>query len=293
VTAVIVIRPTDTLRATLATITKDLAQFGIVPAALDARHLVQGVLGLDAAALIRDPNAVVGEKAHALSSAVARRITHEPVSRILGTRAFYGRDFVVTPDVLDPRADTETLIELTLDLVGTSRRQTEPLTIADIGAGSGAIIITLLAELPNAYGIAIDVSQAALDVTRENAQRLGVLDRLTMLNTSGLSGVSASLDLIVSNPPYIPTAAIAGLDTEVRGFDPVMALDGGVDGLAIYREIANNISALGVSGYSVFEFGAGQAEAVTAIFTAIGASPVATRRDLGGHERAVAFRHQR
>ncbi|MEQ1672601.1 MAG: peptide chain release factor N(5)-glutamine methyltransferase, partial [Hyphomicrobium sp.] len=244
-------------------------------------------------ALIRDPDRVTGAKAPLLLNAVARRVAREPVSRILGTRAFYGRDFNVTPDVLDPRADTETLIEVVLELVRGAGRQADPLTIADIGTGSGAIIVTLLAELPNARGIATDVSEAALAVARQNAERLGVLGRLTLINTRGLLGVSLSPDFVVSNPPYIPAGDIASLDPDVVLYDPHLALDGGPDGLAIYREIASHISELEASTQAILEIGAGQADDVEAIFSAIGARPCQRRRDLGGHVRVVALEIQR
>jgi len=252
--------------------------------------LVQGILEIDAAALLRDPDRAIGARAPQLEAAVLRRLGHEPVSRILGQREFYGRVFKVTPGVLDPRPDTETLIDLVLEIVGAEGRHDDALTVADIGCGSGAIIVTLLAALPRAAGVAIDVSPAALAVTRGNAATHGVADRLKTVETRGLCGINDHLDIIVSNPPYIPTGEITGLDAGVRDFDPMLALDGGVDGLQIYREIANNIRALQKPCWICLEIGAGQHDAVERIFEAIGAVARHRRIDLGGHIRAVALK---
>lgn len=279
----------QTLRAALTAIVAAFETAGISAAAADARFLMQGVLRIDAAVLIRDPDRKVGAHAVALERAVARRMAHEPLSRILGIRAFYGRDFHVTPDVLDPRPDTETLIDVVLEIVRADGRSSDPIAIADIGTGSGAIIITLLAELPNARGIATDVSEPALAVARENAARLGVLDRLTLVKTSGLKGIRISPAFIVSNPPYIPSGDIPGLEEDVRSFDPHLALDGGPDGLAIYREISSNISQIAGSYRVVLEIGAGQAADVEAIFSPLSTGPAQRRCDLGGHVRVVAL----
>jgi release factor glutamine methyltransferase len=283
----------DGLRLTLAAVTQALTSAGIASAATDARYLVQGILQIDAAALIRDPDRPIGAKRAALAEAVERRMRHEPVSRILGNRGFYGRTFRVTPDVLDPRPDTEVLIDLVLDIVRREGRVADPLTIADIGTGSGAIIATLLAELPHARGIATDVSAPALAVARENAARLGVLDRLTLVETRGVVGIWDQIDVIVSNPPYIPSDDIAALEVDVRGYDPHLALDGGTDGFQIYREIASDISKFKDLLWVVVEVGAGQAPDVERIFAV--ANCVARHRqvDLGGHIRAVALQIHR
>lgn len=283
------ISQTDTVRKALAVMTAALVAAGIESAATDARLLLQGVLGVDAAALIRDPDRLVGKKAELLDGAVARRLAHEPVSRILGTRGFYGREFLVTPDVLDPRADTETLVDAVLETIRARGRLADRLTIAEIGTGSGAIIITLLVELPNARGVATDVSEAALSVAAANAQRLGVHDRLTLVKTSGLKGVDFSPDFVVSNPPYIPAGSIAALDPDVRNYDPRLALDGGPDGLAVYREIARDIKGLTRTLSVWLEIGAGQADEVEAIFVAEGAAVGPRRTDLGGHVRVVVL----
>lgn len=280
---------TDSVRQAMFAIASALRVAGIDDGEKDARYLVQGILGIDAADIVRDPDRRVGTLASQLEDAVRRRLAHEPVSRILGKRDFYGRTFKVTPDVLDPRADTETLIDLVLDIVRADPRLQGATTIADIGSGSGAIIVTLLAELPLANGIAIDVSSAALAVTTENAHTHGVAGRMTTVATRGLQCVTQPIDLIVSNPPYIVTREIDGLDLSVRQFDPRLALDGGIDGLAIFREISINISKLRRDCWAILEFGAGQEADVMQIFSALNVQRTVLRSDLGGHVRAVAL----
>lgn len=285
----IAIAATDSVHQTLASIARAFRDAGIEGVETDARFLVQGVLGLDAASLLRDPDRLVGACASQLEEAVRRRLAHEPVSRILGQRDFYGRSFKVTPDVLDPRADTETLVDLVLDIVRADERLQGAITIADIGVGSGAILVTLLAELPFARGIAIDVSRAALEVAVENARACGVDDRMTAVATRGLEGIAQPIDIIVSNPPYIVTSDIERLDASVRQFDPRLALDGGPDGLQIYREIARDISKIKRDFWIVLECGAGQAADVQNIFSQFSVHQTMTRTDLGGHSRVVAL----
>lgn len=256
---------------------------------IDARFLLQGVLELTAADLLRDPDRVLGERAALLTAWARRRLTGEPVSRILGQRDFYGRTFVITPDVLDPRPETETLVEAALEIVAANGWRDRPIRIADVGTGSGILIVTLLAELPLATGIASDVSAAALSVAKLNAGRLGVADRVRFIETPGIGHLAGIVDLIVSNPPYIPAAVIAGLGRDVRDFDPVVALDGGPDGLDIYRDFANDFKSLDMKALIALEIGAGQAADVDAIFTEAGARMTAQKPDLGGHIRVVIF----
>jgi release factor glutamine methyltransferase len=250
---------------------------------------MQSLLGLDGAALLSGLERRLGDAAPRVADAVRRRLAREPVSRIIGTREFYGRTFVIDPEVLDPRPETETVVDLALDIVRSEGLADRALSIADIGTGSGILIVTLLAELPNARGIATDISEAALAVARQNAERLGVADRVSFIATRSLEGCTAPLDLIVSNPPYIKTADIAGLEPEVRKYDPRTALDGGPDGLQVYREIANHIARLQHSSRLIVEVGADQATDVTRIFSSFGGSFLEWRKDLGGHVRAVAL----
>jgi release factor glutamine methyltransferase len=254
---------------------------------LDARLLLQHATGLSHAALIADPERVVEVDVVATFEALTkRRAAFEPVSRILGTREFYGRSFCVTPAVLDPRADTEVLIDVCLAKLD----RTQPQRVLDLGTGSGCIAVTLLAERPLATGVAVDVSVAALAIAQENATSFGVSPRLSFVQGHWFSSVEGGFDLIVSNPPYIETETIAGLDVEVKDHDPHLALDGGVDGLDCYRAIASGACAhLNRSGRVIVEIGAGQAAGVTAIFSQSGFVLAEQRLDLGGHVRVLAF----
>ncbi|MGH6855366.1 MAG: peptide chain release factor N(5)-glutamine methyltransferase [Aestuariivirga sp.] len=264
---------------------RKLADGGCESAVLDARLLLQGASGLRHEDMIADPDRQIGAAAAAnFHRMVARRLTHEPVSRILGWREFYGRIFKVTPAVLDPRPDTETLIEEALKHMKPHAR------ILDLGTGSGAIVLTLLAECAGATGVATDLSAAVLAVAGENALRLGLAGRLTLIHCNWFEGVAGEFDIIVSNPPYIPLSEIARLPFNVRGFDPPQALDGGPDGLEAYRRLAVGAGArLAPGGLVLVEIGAGQEEAVRAIFAGSGFRVKIGRADLGGHMRCLVF----
>ncbi len=228
---------------------------------LDARLLVRHVSGLDDAALIANPDTVlIDEQCDALGKLATCRITGEPVSRLLGWREFYGRRFKITPATLDPRPDTEILVEAALALLTPVKRP----HILDLGTGTGAIIITLLAERADAAGVATDLSEHALKVAQTNADALGVSDRLNLRTSDWFENVSGRFDLIVSNPPYIPSHEIAGLAREVREHDPAMSLDGGPDGLEPYKVIFDNAQQfLQHGGKLVLEFGKGQHDQIT------------------------------
>jgi release factor glutamine methyltransferase len=250
---------------------------------LDARLFLQHATGLSHAELIAGDDLVVNaEVALAFEALVARRAAYEPVSRILGSREFYGRKFRVTPDVLDPRADTETIVDSCLKL--------KPRRILDLGTGSGILAVTLLAEILEATGVAVDVSPPALAIARMNAETLEVADRLQFIESNWFSKVEGRFDLIVSNPPYIPAADVSTLDVEVRDHDPHLALAGGRDGLECYRAIALGAEQhLAVHGHVAVEIGAGQAGDVTAIFAGAGFKLVEQAADLGGHIRCLVF----
>lgn len=277
--------PPETARGLIAAARRDLIAADIDNSALDARLLLQHAAGLSHAMIAADPDqAVAAEAAERFRQLLSRRLSHEPVSRILGAREFYGREFLVTPDVLDPRPDTETLIAAALPLIDGKSR------ILDLGAGSGAIIVTLLAERNGASGVAVDISLAALAVAGRNAALLGVADRLRLVEGSWFSGVDGRFDLIVSNPPYIPAGEIAGLEPDVRDYDPHLALAGGLDGLDAYRAIAAGAGAhLEAGGRVLVEIGAGQEDGVTAVFAACGLNRLGCHRDLGGHVRVLDF----
>lgn len=267
--------------------TKQLSLRGIETAALDARLLLQAAAGITHADIVAGPDLVLPADVMAgFWSFVERRCAFEPVSRILGSREFYGRSFRVTPDVLDPRADTETVVGAVLALA----KGKGPQRILDLGTGSGAIAVTLLAELPAATAVASDLSAAALEVAKGNAEVLGVADRASFVQANWFDGVDGQFDLIVSNPPYIPLGDIAGLAADVRDFDPPRALDGGPDGLEAYRRIASGAGGhLALKGYVLLEIGAGQENEVNDIFRPNGFVLEFRHRDLAGHIRCLVF----
>lgn len=270
-----------------------LARAGIESATLDARLLVEAATGLTREAIVLAPErALLVEEADRLREMVARRLAREPVTRILGERSFFGRSFIVTPATLDPRPETETLVELALEIAARlPRRQT--LRILDIGTGTGCVLLTLLAELEGATGVGIDISMPALAVARLNADRLGLLARAAWCHADGKAGGNGAFDLVVSNPPYVASADIDALELEVRDFDPRLALDGGTDGLDVVRAIvaASARRAHGPHAWYALEIGAGQAGTVVSLVAeACGPDPIVEcRMDLGGHTRCVAW----
>ena len=255
---------------------------------LEARLLVMAATGLDLAGLIRHEQTPLGAAAGTLAGLVARRLAHEPVSRILGKRGFYGLEFGLNAATLDPRPDTETLVEAVLEIVDARDGRQAPLSILDLGTGTGAILLALLHVLPQARGIGVDIAPEAVTMATKNAAQLGFATRSRFVVGDMLEGVGADFDLIVSNPPYIPSGEIAGLDPEVRLHDPSRALDGGADGLDFYRLLASKAGAhLKPGGWLVMEVGAGQAGDVLALLGRQGWQDCGTRRDLGGIDRVV------
>lgn len=279
--------PPDTLDALCRAGRKILGDAGIDTAALDARVLLLRAAGVKHETLIAEPLMQVSDDlARAYRSMIARRTSGEPVSRILGEREFYGRMFAVTAATLDPRPDTETLVEEALALIGGI----EAPRLLDLGTGTGAIIVTLLAERADASGVASDVLADALAVARASAKRHGVLPQLKLVEAHWFSGIEGRFNLIVSNPPYIPAGDIAGLSPEVRDFDPRSGLDGGADGFSAYRAIAAGARQhLVPGGIVAVEIGEGQGIEVTEIFRAEGLATVSDRRDLAGRLRCLAF----
>ncbi len=255
----------------------------------DARALLQHVLRTDRSALLRDERRVLAEaEVLALQMAVSRRLAHEPVAHIVGEREFWSLPLLVTRATLAPRPETETVVETALKAVGPERRNM-PLRIADLGTGTGALILALLSELPQAFGVATDLSEEALHVARANANRLGLMDRVRFVACNFAAALGSGFDLIVSNPPYISTGDLGGLMPEVRDYDPHLALDGGPDGLCAYRALAGSLAPkLRTGGTLVVEVGAGQAAVVRTIFREAGwdaARPAVA--DLAGVPRAV------
>jgi release factor glutamine methyltransferase len=254
---------------------------------LDARVLVAHALGLDRAALTAQSDRTVrGEEAERIRTFAARRIGREPVARIVGIKEFWSLPFVITPAVLVPRPETETLVEAALGVVEGKRRQR--LRIADLGTGSGALLLALLHEFEGADGVGTDVSPAALGVARENSERLGLARRAMFVACDFGAALGGGFDLVVSNPPYVAQQELLRLDPEVRNHDPKLALDGGVDGLAAYRRIATDARRLTARGaHIIVELGAEMADPVAAVFAAAGLAIRAARPDLSGVPRAL------
>ncbi|SEO68477.1 [protein release factor]-glutamine N5-methyltransferase [Salinihabitans flavidus] len=273
------------LRAALSEGARALRAVGIEGAERDARILLAEVLGLSPARLSLEPDHPVSDaemtRFHAM---LARRAGYEPVSRILGRRAFWGRDFEVTPDVLDPRPETETLIEAALS-AGPARR------LADLGTGSGIIAVTLLAEWPEAQAVASDLSAACLEVAARNAAAHGVAGRLTLVRANWFEGIEGRFDLIVSNPPYITATEMAHLSRDVAEYDPPLALTPGGDGLAPYPVLAAGARRhLRPGGRIMVETGPRQGADVSALFVAAGLEAVGSLPDLDGRDRVVTGR---
>jgi release factor glutamine methyltransferase len=253
---------------------------------IDARLLLEAATGASRMDILTDPYRVVTDDQQAtLDGFVERRLKREPVSRILGRKGFWKIMLNVTPDVLSPRPDTETI----LDIAMLAHAPQEAFTVADLGTGSGAILLAILSERPAAKGVGTDISFEALAVARENATNLDLDGRATFLRTEWASGFAdGSFDLVVSNPPYIPSDDIPGLDPEVREHDPILALDGGPDGLVAYRELAPEIRRiLKPGGVFAVEIGWDQGEAVKALFEAQGFDNVIVVKDLGDRHRVV------
>jgi release factor glutamine methyltransferase len=262
----------------------------IEDAPVDARILVGHALRLDRAQLISHSDRVLEAREVAVISALAaRRLDHEPVARILGRREFWDLTLEVSPDVLVPRPETETVVEAALDFIARGGLRREKLRILDIGTGTGALVLALLQELPNATGVGTDISAAALAVARGNAERNGLTARCTFVACNIAEGVTGPFDIVVSNPPYIPHGDIAQLAPEVRDYDPPLALDGGADGLDAYRAIAREARRLLAPGGRLFvELGIGQEPAVRRLFTEAGLTVNAARPDLAGIPRSLA-----
>jgi release factor glutamine methyltransferase len=265
----------DGVAAVQAAIRNRLRGAGISSAQLDARLIVQHAMQLSHERLIAEPQrALTAVESRSIEMLTERRMAREPVSRIVGEREFYGRMFGVNTDTLDPRPDTETLVEAALAIVRLQSSSGKGWRIADLGTGSGVVIITLLAELPEAAGAASEISRGALAMARENALRHKVASRLALIRCSWLAGLQDGFDLIVANPPYIPTASLAELPPEVGCYDPVLALDGGADGLEAYRRIGKGIGRhLRVGGHLCLEIGRGQEGAVSKIMVDCGLRP--------------------
>jgi release factor glutamine methyltransferase len=289
--------PTDrgafTRAALLTALTRDFTAAGLEAPEREARLLLKAALGLSDLDLIaRAEVSVTPDEASHLGALAAQRAAGEPLARLTGHREFWSLDFTLSPETLVPRPDTETLVEAALDAFPD---RNAPLRVLDLGTGSGAILAAILSERPNAFGIGVDLSEGAARQARANLEALGIGTRSAVIVSEWGEALSGRFDLVVSNPPYIASIDIAGLDVEVRAHDPLLALDGGTDGLDAYRAIAKALPRLlAKGGIAVLELGIGQEADVALLLREAGVPPDGqARRDLSGIARAIvtgAFR---
>ncbi len=274
-------------------IVNQLINAGIENPRLEARLMLAHIKQCAASEIYSDINLDEPQQKQ-LKAVLNRRLNHEPLDKILGTRSFFKYDFKVNADVLSPRPDTETLVESVLETYADRNR---PLNLLDLGTGSGCIIESLLGEYPNANGLAVDISAKALSVAQQNAESLGLSNRLNFLQADWFASdfvqkINRKFEIIVTNPPYIPTADIEKLDIEVKNHDPHAALDGGADGFSSYRRLAEVVPQLLTDGGYVFiEAGIGQAEKIAQIFTTGGLHLQAIKTDLSGIQRCVILQN--
>ncbi|PYE24769.1 [protein release factor]-glutamine N5-methyltransferase [Rhizobium sp. PP-CC-3A-592] len=282
----------DTIDSLLADVRAALRQADFDDPAQEARILVGGLLGLTPTGLMsRGGDIVAADKAALIRGGIARRLAREPLHRILGARDFYGLTLSLSPETLEPRPDTETLVEAMLPHVRATVARVGQCRILDLGTGTGAICLALLSEVAEATGVGVDLSEDALATAAANAQAHGLSDRFRTMRSDWFGTIEGRYHLIVSNPPYIRSDIIDRLDPEVRLFDPMLALDGGTDGLDAYRMIAAHAAAfLEDEGMVGLEIGFDQKDSVTQIFDAEGFERTAFLRDLGGNDRVLVFR---
>lgn len=276
----------ETAQSALIKATKALDSVGIERAHRDARRLMSHTLEISLDRLnlmVRDE--ITAEQSARFQSYVNARSNHQPVAQIIGKRSFWGRDFLVTQDVLDPRPETETIIAAVLDTPA-------PKTMLDLGTGSGCIALTLLAEIADLSAVASDISNAALAVAGKNAGNLGLLPRVQFVKSNWFENLSGTYDLIVANPPYISGDEMTGLSNDVKNWEPRIALTPGGDGLDSYRAISRGLSGyLNPGGQAFFEIGHAQSEAVLRIFSAQAWQNVKVLPDMNGHARVVVVRN--
>ncbi len=287
-----------TVQNAVEALTRCFQKTNLATPLLDARLIVRDVCGLSRENFLLNQNGwLTPDETTKIKQFLDRRLANEPISRIAGKREFWGHEFIISPFVLDPRPDTETLVETVLNILQAEGRMSERLRILDLGTGSGCILLSLLAELPNAWGVGTDISFEAISVATKNAFSLGVFERSAFICTNWCEAISGQFDLIVSNPPYIKREDIAGLRPEVRCYDPMIALDGGMDGFDAYRHIARASASLAKTGaWIVVEAGLGQADDIIKVFCDSGCVSVYEDtlmcQDLTGINRVVAIKRQ-
>ncbi|OLP53737.1 protein-(glutamine-N5) methyltransferase, release factor-specific [Rhizobium rhizosphaerae] len=281
----------DTLDRLLATARQAFAAAGLAEPAREARRLIGELLGLSATALMtRGGEALAPEEAARLSEAIARRAGGEPLHRILGWREFYGLTFALSPETLEPRPDTEVLVDRLLPPLRATAARKGTCRIIDLGTGTGAILIALLSQIPQATGLATDISEGALSMAARNARANGLENRVETKKSDWWEKISGKYDAIVSNPPYIVSSVMSTLERDVLDFDPHKALDGGADGLDAYRILAEGAEGhLEDEGVIGVEIGYDQRLAVTALFVERGFRLLEAVRDFGGRDRALIF----
>lgn len=279
------------LSAAVADARSRLSAAGLPDAAIEARLLIGGLLGLSSTEVfVGGERMLTVEEIARIENAVGRRLKREPVHRILGSREFHGMELLISRETLEPRPDTEILVDSMLAHVGQIVAGKGSARILDLGTGTGAIILALLKESPKAQGIGSDISPDALKTATQNAARLGLAERFQAIRSHWFDAISGCFDIIVSNPPYIRSDVIPALEPEVRDFDPLAALDGGPDGLEAYRAIAAGAGDfLEKDGVIGVEIGFDQKETVTAIFRAAGFALVEAVRDYGDNDRVLVF----
>lgn len=280
-----------TVAGALAAATRTLSDAGVDAPAREARLLLAHVLGTTVEKLIgRNDSPLAGDAEARFASGIARRRAREPLAQIVGRREFWSMMISVGPEVLTPRPDSELLVETTLSALSAAGRRNTPLSLLDLGTGSGCLLIALLRELPAARGLGLDASEAALARAQANAQSLGVASRCQFIRGDWTEALGARFDVIISNPPYIASGEIAGLMPEVRAHEPLLALDGGADGLDAYRQLLPTIAGrLAPRGALYLEIGEDQGPAVIDLAQSAGLRLVTRRSDLAGIERCLTF----
>jgi release factor glutamine methyltransferase len=275
------------IREAVRLLATEFRDAGINTPELDARILACTACNISHADyILRSDTPISSVQQRQIDAMRQRRLAGEPVSRIVGKREFWGHEFIIDRHTLDPRPDTETIIEAVLAYVKAESK----LEILDLGTGSGAILLSLLLELPNARGIGVDRSIKALMTASLNAHRLGCAKRSNFVCSDWLTAINMTCDIVVANPPYIPEKEIRALAREVREHDPVISLDGGPDGLYAYRQIMRSLPATGERVF--FELGHNQLEALAAMLEQAGATDLKTTHDLAGIPRCISFTHR-
>lgn len=281
-----------TVSAELAAARKRLQAAGVSDPFLDARLLIAEIIGFSLTDFVMKPDhPVTCEEQARIAAMVERRAGGEPVHRILGHREFHGLDFLLSKETLEPRPDTEVLVDTVLPALKQAVSQKGSARVLDLGTGTGAICLALLKECPGATGIGSDISADALETAAKNASRNGLETRFEIRQSDWFEKISGRFDIIVSNPPYIRSDIVTTLDREVRHHDPMAALDGGQDGLAPYRLIAADVGRFLVeNGIVGVEIGFDQRLDVSAIFASHGFSLLDAVKDYGGNDRVLIFR---